>query len=118
MLPATLGPLSSHPAQGLLVSFLPWPKMRSESLGLRALGWEQSLVWSLQVDLVGSTSPLPVQAFNLKINIICGSDRKPAAQKFVRNNWARLVHHFFEDMGALGTGGGKCTLHGKPCSLA
>lgn len=45
---------------------------------------------------------------------ICG-DRKVAAQKFIMNNWALYVDHFFVSMDDMIVGSGPCLRHGQVC---
>lgn len=63
------------------------------------------------------------QALGLEITCAAGCDLKPAAQRFVFNNWSRRVAHYFHRLEDLVDGCGRCVVHDRfascrpPCGL-
>jgi hypothetical protein len=60
----------------------------------------------------GSVGAVFGEALDLPIKVVAASEIKPAATKFIKNNWRHRVPHCFDDMICLGKDGGSCSMHG------
>ncbi len=57
------------------------------------------------------------EALDLAVDVVAASDSKPAAAKFIGDNWSHRVKHCYDDMESLGRGGGHCLLHDGTCKI-
>ncbi len=57
------------------------------------------------------------EALDLAVEVVAASDSKPAAAKFIADNWSHRVQHCYDDMESLGLCGGHCSLHDGTCKI-